>query len=139
MQRLSEAIVRDNITINTKNSAILKTKYELGEICQQKAIEYLDKKDANISKVFSKTYQIHTEIINDYERLYSTLSSRYEEKKKETIELNRQVDSLKTELNKERMAKAAIMDAGENIEKQFQSKHSDYEKLKKENYIQLDK
>ena len=80
MQKLSDIVTSESITINVKNSAILRTKFDLGEIWHEKAMQYLSKKDKNISKVYSKTYQIHSEIINDYDRLYTALANKYEEK-----------------------------------------------------------
>lgn len=128
MQKLSDVVTAENTTINVKNSAILRTKFDLGEICHEKAMQYLNKKDKNIGKVYSKTYQIHSEIITDYDRLYTALSNRYEEKKLKNSSLSKEIEQLKAELNNAKIERAAVLDIGENIEKQMQAKQIDYEK-----------
>lgn len=128
MQKLSDIVTAENITINVKNSAILRTKFDLGEICHEKATQYLNKKDKNISKVYTKTYQIHSEIINDYDRLYTALAARYEEKKLQNANLSKEVEQLKSELSNAKIERAAVLDIGENIEKQMQAKQVEYEK-----------
>ena len=45
MEKLSNTVMTGNISVNSKNSAILKTKFDLGGICHDKAIEYFSKKD----------------------------------------------------------------------------------------------
>ena len=128
MQKLSDIVTAENTTINVKNSAILRTKFDLGEICHEKAMQYLNKKDKNIGKVYSKTYQIHSEIITDYDRLYTALANRYEEKKLQNSSLSKEIEQLKAELNNAKIERAAVLDIGENIEKQMQAKQIDYEK-----------
>lgn len=129
MQKLSDIVTSEGTTTNAKNSAILKTKFQLGEICHQKALQYLERKDKNIGKVYSKTYEIHSEIINDFERLYTNLASKYEKKKQSNLELQKEVEQLKESLERANLEKAAVLDIGENIEKQMQAKLAENEKI----------
>jgi len=122
MQKLSNTITTENITTNAKNSAILRTKYDLGEICHDKALQYLDMKDKNISKIYSKTYQIHREIINDYERLYTALSNKYQNNKTEYNKLQKEVQLLTKEVQNHKIERAALLDASENLEKLYITK-----------------
>lgn len=122
MQKLSSIVTDDNISNHKKNSAVLKTKFDLGEICHDKALQYLEKKDKNISKVYSKTYQIHSEIISDYERLYSTLADKYAKKKQGNTDLEKEVEKLNADLEKAKKDREAVLEVGENIEKQMQTK-----------------
>jgi bacterioferritin (cytochrome b1) len=122
MQKLSDIVISDGISTNNRNSAILKTKFDLGEICFKKILQYLEKKDKNIAKVYEKTYKIHSEIINDFERVYTSLSDKYYEQKDENANLQKQVKELKTSLQKANLEKAAVLDIGESMEKQMQSR-----------------
>lgn len=132
MQKLSDIILSEGITTNRKNSAILKTKFDLGEICYKKVCQYLEKKDKNIAKVYSKTYQIHSEIINDYERLYSTLAEGYYQQKDQNAELQAKVNHLTANLEKANMEKAAVLDIGENMEKQVNQKLEENKRIEEE-------
>lgn len=100
MQKLSDIVTSKNSNTNVKNSAILKTKFDLGEICHQKALKYLERKDKGIGKIYSKTYQIHSEVISEFEKLYTSLALKYDKKKNENQSLQSQVKELKENLQK---------------------------------------
>jgi hypothetical protein len=123
MQKLSDVVISDGVSKNIKNSAILKTKFDLGGICYKKILQYLEKKDKNIAKVYDKTYKIHSDIINDFERVYTSLSDKYYEQKDENFNLIKQVNELKLSLHQANLDKAAVLDIGETMEKQMKSKH----------------
>jgi hypothetical protein len=125
MQKLSDVVISDGVSKNIKNSAILKTKFDLGEICYKKILQYLEKKDKNIAKVYDKTYKIHSDIINDFERVYTSLSDKYYEQKDENSNLLKQVNELKLSLHTANLEKAAVLDIGETMEKQMKSKHNE--------------
>lgn len=98
----------------------------------------MEKKDKNISKIYSKTYQIHSEIIADYERLYTALANKYEATKQEKLSLSKEVTELKASLDKANLEKAAVLDIGENIEKQMQTKLAEADRIQKDHKQQIE-
>jgi hypothetical protein len=98
----------------------------------------LEKKDKNISKIYSKTYQMHSEIIADYERLYTALATKYEVTRQEKQSLTKDVADLKTSLEKANIEKAAVLDIGENIEKQMQTKLAEADRIQKDHKQQIE-
>ena len=102
-----------------------------------KVMEYLAKKDITIGKVYDKTYQIHSEIIQDYERLYSSLANKYYEQKQENEKLLKENNDLKQNLEKANQEKVAVLDIGENMEKQVKDKHEENKKLQEEFKAQM--
>lgn len=137
MQKLSDIVTKSSTTTNSRNTAILKTKFELGEICHQKALEYCDAKDKNIGKIYSKTYQIHSEIISEYDRLYRSLAEKYYSFKSQNSDLTKQIESLKSDLQKANHEKAAVLEIGENIEKQMQAKLAETNKMQEDYKAQI--
>ena len=97
-----------------------------------KVLEYLEKKDKNIAKVYGKTYQIHTEIINDYERLYTSLSEKYYTQKKEKEGMEKLIEELKMNLEKANQQKSAVLLIGEDMEKQVREKEEENRQLKEQ-------
>lgn len=138
MQKLSDIVTSKNNNTNIKNSAILKTKFDLGEIWHQKALKYLERKEKGIGKIYSKTYQIHSEVISEFEKLYTSLALKYDKKKNENQSLQKQVEEFKEKLQKANVEKAAVLDIGENIEKQMQAKLAENNKLHSEYKQRID-
>jgi len=99
---------------------------------------YLEKKDKNMSKVYSKTYQIHSEIISDYERLYTALAGKYQKNKTQNYEFVKQVEQLQASLDKANSEKREVLEVAENIEKQMQVKLAEAERVRVEYRTQVE-
>ena len=71
----------------------------------------------NLTNLFLKQgYYFHTTVIS------------MKRNKQQNVNLLREIEELKTDLNNAKIERAAVLDIGENIEKQMQAKQLEYEK-----------
>ena len=75
----------------------------------------MDKRDKNISKIYSKTHGVNSEIIKDYDRLYSTLAERYDRQRSENTDLKQRVLELTTELNTVKITQTNVVKQTQGI------------------------
>lgn len=102
-----------------------------------KILQYLENKDKSIAKVYDKTYQIHTQIINDYESLYLNLSGKYGRLAEEKAEMGIIIEKLKNNLEKANLEKSAVLLIGEDMEKQVMETQEEVKSIKNQFIIQI--
>ena len=120
MCELADQLKLDKPT-HIKNANILKAKMSLFEICFTKAREHLLAGDDQLSNIFSKIQEGHGQIFNDYFYLVSSCPAAEEGS-----------SQMQKKMNQNDKEMQEVIEAANNLNKQFESELAEKERLKEE-------